>query len=727
MTTDYSQIITNTDGVVSDASIQSRLDFLYGRMSLFDSRIYRRLDMTINNKSYENMFYPHFDYGSWVMDMHGTPTAIQNEIEESTNATQINALKERKQYVEKFISDYKRNYLAPRSFIHPYALVRLAGASGSYKATSGGFTYDRFDQRKFYEIDGNDEFTGNYSKTPTTTTLINWGNESPKNKTPYSFQDFVFCKWWNKIENNRLITLRRYAAPVTDNIEFADYDIDETIGDETSFRTTSSNGTTVSHKGANSTKPWTPLATAVTYFGGDTGNDLSNILAFSAQYNWEQIGNHNKGPIEISATQNDEGSGLVSDEYSGISSCLGNMARFLGFLGEVQNGRTINLDGAPGQVPPDPYRGGPYENRILGPINVITNTYRRERGLKFNQDGLSIKFNYVSRPISGINNKAVLLDLLSNILLLTYSSGTWFGGMWRYRTSGPATYPFKYGDEMNKLYRGQIFGKDGAFASLTKHAFSDGKSYLSTFLPDAATMIKGLFDGAINAIKGLITRDDAKKEAATSSISEAFSTGTSKAIQKIIAAKLLKGSTIPYIRDQRALLTGEPVGDWHLTIGNPLNPIAMIGNLIVKNVKINFSNELGPDDFPIGFEATIQLDHGLGRDRDAIESMFNRGFGRIYTLSSEFRSSADGETRVDNATGGVNTEKGRTLYEETRNTYFGGGTAFIAKTQQSPLKNAGSIYNGDTLGMKSLSPTSASNTQTIVSYQVNPWQMGYTL
>jgi hypothetical protein len=721
-------IVTSENGVTSDASIQSRLNFLQGRMSLFDTRIYRRLDMTLGNKSYENMFYPHFDYGSWVMDFYPSPTAIQNNAEDASGA-QKQTLLEYKEYVQGFITKHKNEYLAARSFIHPYALVRLAGASGSYKATSGGFTYDRYNYRKFYEIDGDDEFTGNYSKTPTTTALINWGNESPKNKTPYCFQDFVFCKWWNKIENNRLITLRRYAAPVTDNIEFADYDIEEATDEEGSFEAKSDNGGVTKYKGSESTKPWMPLATAVTYFGEETGNSLSDILQFSAQYNWKAIGDDNKSPHDISSSQNDEGSGLIGDEYDTLTGGLGPLARFMGFLGEVQNGRTINLDGAAAKsnTIPDPYTNGPYENRILGPVNVVMNTYKRDRGLKFKHDGLNIKFSYVSRPISGINNKAVILDLLSNMLLLTYSSGTWFGGMLRYRTSKPAIYPFKYGDAMNKLYRGEIFGKHGAVASLTKCAFSDGKSYLSTFLPDAATMIKGLFDGAVNAIKALITGDPAKKEAAAASMDEALSTGTAKAIQKVIAAKAIKGATVPFITNQRALLTGEPVGDWHLTIGNPLNPIAMIGNLIVKDVKIKFSDELGPDDFPIGFEATVSLDHGLGRDRDAIESMFNRGFGRIYTLSSEFRSSADGETKVDNATGGVNTEKGRTQYEETRNTYFGGGTAFIAKTQQSALKNSGSIYNGYTLGMKSLSPTSASNTQTIVKYQVNPWQMGYTL
>ena len=207
-----------------------------------------------------------------------------------------------------------------------------------------------------------------------------------------------------------------------------------------------------------------------------------------------------------------------------------------------------------------------------------------------------------------------------------------------------------------------------------------------------------------------------------------FSTNTGKAIQKVIAAKVMKGTTIPYIQKQRALLTGDPVGDWHLTIGNPLNPIAMIGNLIVKNVSFKWYDELGPDDFPIGFKATIELAHGLGRDRDAIESMFNRGFGRIYTLSSQFRSSADGETKIDDYTGGQNTKEGRTKYDETRNTYFGGGTRFIAKTQHSNLENTGSIYTGDTNEMKFLKPTSSlQNTQSIASYYVNPWQMGMNM
>ena len=283
---------------------------------------------------------------------------------------------------------------------------------------------------------------------------------------------------------------------------------------------------------------------------------------------------------------------------------------------------------------------------------------------------------------------------------------------------------------MNKLYQGKLFGKDGAIGTLANHVFKDGGSYLTTFLPDFANLLSGLVSGAINMVKGLVTGNKGQREQGQNQASNAINnTGTGNAIQHLMAVKALRGTTIPYIEGQRALLTGDPIGDWHLTIGNPFNPIAMIGNLIVKNCEITWEDELGPDDFPIGFKAVITLDHGLGRDKDAIESMYNRGYGRIYTLPSEFRSSADGETKVDDYTGGVNTPEGRTKYEETRNTYFGGGTRFIAKTQTSELQNKGRKYEGEVQELPSLKPTSIQDksAQTVSSYYVNPWQMGYTL
>ena len=715
--------------------------------SLFDTRLYRQLSIDGKLKELHgeyNAFYPFYDYTSYVYDWHTTPGSLDMQIAEAekneVDEKAVKGLQAKKEAVEAFALANAKEYLGARSLVHPYALVKIAGASGNEQTMEKQLLFDYYQHRRFYEIDGGNDYAGHYAKNPTTTALIKWGNESDRNKTPYSFQDFVFCKWWNKIENNRMITLRRYASPVTDNIEFPDYETSEEAVPEGEKGEQGGNltykdkdGNVVKTVGGTySKKPWTPLATAVTYFGKDTGNDLSKILKFSAKYNWKEI-KAESSPIEVSSTQNEAGANLVNDSVSGVSSGLGVIARVFGVLGDIQDGKTLNMDAAVG-VPEDPYTQGPYMNRILGPINVIMNTYRRERGLEFKQDGLILNFEYIARPISGINNKAIIMDLLANILVLGYSSGSWFGGMWKYHCDKPAMYPWKYGDVMNKLHRGQIFGKNGAIDSLGRNLYSDGKGLVETFIPDVTNLLKGLWDGAVNSLKALFMpkderSDDDKRQAAQDAAQEGFTmaagTGTAKTIQKLIAAKITRGTSVPYLRGQRALLTGEPVGDWHLTIGNPFNPIAMIGNLVVKDLSIEFYDELGPDDFPIGFKATITLAHGLGRDRDAIESMFNRGFGRIYTLSSDFRSSADGETKVDGYTGSI---EPRTKYEEIRMTYYGGGTRGIMKKQEGPLQNAGSIYAGDVRNIKSLAANSDYNGKfSIASYYINPWQMSTNL
>ena len=56
----------------------------------------------------------------------------------------------------------------------------------------------------------------------------------------------------------------------------------------------------------------------------------------------------------------------------------------------------------------------------------------------------------------------------------------------------------------------------------------------------------------------------------------------------------------------------------------------MIGNLVCENVDITFGDTLGPDDFPTTLKATFTLKHARDRERGEIESIFNRGDGRLY-------------------------------------------------------------------------------------------------
>ena len=61
----------------------------------------------------------------------------------------------------------------------------------------------------------------------------------------------------------------------------------------------------------------------------------------------------------------------------------------------------------------------------------------------------------------------------------------------------------------------------------------------------------------------------------------------------------------------------------------------MIGNLLCDNVSIEFGDTLGPDDFPTTMKATFKLKHARDRERGEIESIFNRGDGRLYQSAQQ--------------------------------------------------------------------------------------------
>lgn len=540
----------------------------------------------------------------------------------------------------KYINDAKdnANLLGVPSLINPYAVTRLVGAiDGSVNRL-----IDSSNRRPWYEVNTNNANDIGYSRYPTTSALIDWGKSDNSGKTPYQFQDFVFCKWWNKIPNNRLITLRRYAMPILDNLS--------TPGDGANEQLTDIK--------------FPPLATAVTYFGEETGNSLKDILKFSTGMNW---GDTSANVWDVT------GDNVSTNEtMEGIGSKLKANVLFTG-LGHALNGLSIldnNINNAgfveKNGLPPDPYSNGPYENRIKGPVNRIDSVKKRDAGLKFEMSGLKIKFDYVGRPIGGINSKAVLLDILSNFMIMGSASAVFFGGAHRFRVRGVRFPAFNH-TAIKKWYNGDL---DGGVKEMF-NTFTDaitGDYNGNNFLGMIMDVGKGLWADLMNLIGNPMGYKPNGAE------TESGKTGAA-GIKNALTQRMHSGMRVPYLTGMRALLIGEPVGEWHLTIGNPMNPIAMIGNLICTNIEVEFDESagLGPDDFPLGFTVTVTLDHGMPRDRDAIESMFNRGSGRIYELPKNFMGSADKQTKVDDQTQSVSESpiaKG-TEYKETPTSEIG--------------------------------------------------------
>lgn len=524
------------------------------------------------------------------------------------------------------------------ALMNEYALTTLYGSEG------GKMLVNKRNERKWYDIDSADP---GISANPTTSTLISWGGADPHLRTPYTFTDFVFSKHWKKVENNRLITLRRYAAPIYDNLKFPGM-----TGE------TNSSGI-----------DFPPMATAVTYFGEDTENSLNSLLKFTTGVKWGEV---TSSIHEVTMTTVPDVESGPGGDGTGFFSAMSEKVQGLSKILNVGAGQTdSNFIMNKGALPPDPYKDGPYENKIQGPINRIDSTKKREAGLDFKWDGLKIVFEYVARPVGGVNPKAVLLDIMSNFMILGSATAVFFGGQYRFM-SDPAKYPFMGGDEgMEAWYS----GKPLKWAEVTAGTFSN--NIKSTGLGDLFTGFD--LTGFVNKLM--------KGEGLDTKLGQAGSN-----IAKNYMAEKSAGA-IPYLKGMKALLTGEPVGDWHVTIGNPLNPIAMIGNLICENIEVEFGEELGPDDFPTEMKVTVNLDHGMPRDRDAIQSVFNRGMGRIYSLPDHFKGAADYETGIDEQTGG-NNRNGEILpfFGIQGNSTTDGGDAGKAKNSKVATSSEQSVW-----------------------------------
>lgn len=591
---------------------------------------------------------------------------------------------------KKYQADTTGVYQGTASIMNPYSMTRLYGSKG------GTFLVDSSLKRKYYEIDGDD--SGHYAKNPSTSNIIKWGAMDSLGRHPYQYQDFVFCKHWNNIPNNRLITLRRFASPTYDNLNFP-FDTNGVI------------------------PTMHPIATALTYFGEGTGNKLSDLLKFTAGYGWADAEGKVWEPSQTAPSMSkvEAATGWNKVYSSGIVT----MATLSGLVGENNGKGNESFDfNAEKGLPTDPYSSGPYANRILGPVNKICHTKKRDdTGLKFGMDGLTITFDYMARPIGGINPKAALLDVLANFLVLGYSSAVWFGGAHRFMIE-PTRYPFTDNKARQALWQGKILGDEGAAAQLVRNfknklvkgVGDDGVGNIFSTLGDTAA---GLFGDLLGTVFGSDNSVAQLLQGRANNNAKASNMKTN--IEQMFASSIqAKVGAVPYLSNMYSILTGDPVGDWHLVIGNPMNPIAEIGNLVCENITITFSDELGPDDFPIGFTAQIKLQHGMGRDRDGIEAIFNKGAGRIYELPDKFYSSADGQTDVDpttSKTGSAFTWRDVPAVK-AQNTYSIKGQMKVkTKDAYTTIGTPGFIEN--TVNMRNAFATTSTDS---VVHTIMPWQ-----
>ena len=442
-------------------------------------------------------------------------------------------------------------------------------------------------------------------------------SKDPKNSqlglATYRYADFMFCKDLGKIANNHLITLRKFPGPIGDNIFKGAYpdNIDNIEG------------------------IYPDIGRLVTWFGNDD-NKLEDICKFNYNATWQEF----HAEIQQKSSQQQD-QGLI-DKIANSFSPQNNQLIAKGFSG---NTGLLGMAAAQLDLPiiGNDRMSQPYydwellsnydQHKIYTPQNTIWDTHKYEGRLVFNQE-ITLTFRYVLRSYANINPKSAFLDLLANIMAVTYRRGSFWGG--ESKIFGPqgnnSVYKtaYKWGEQKIKDLGGMwAMFSNGFTLDELQGWFGNIMDMAGGLLNDAKSAAAGLYKGD-NATAEERENADKVKKKVKDGIDLMKDTATKYGWMDAFKGMLKNQLGRPAMYAFNSLLTGEAVGPWHLTIGNPRNPIMSMGNMILIGSEIQQSGPLGIDDFPSEIKLTVTLKHGRPRDSVEIEKMYTKGRSGIY-------------------------------------------------------------------------------------------------
>lgn len=394
----------------------------------------------------------------------------------------------------------------------------------------------------------------------------------------YKIQDFIYNKYYGEIPPNYLITLRRYPIACSD----------------IPFTLAYSEAT---HQQMHTKDVILPIATATTYMSEMAGNKMDDILKFSWGTNWKEY------TSEIQTIQ----SGTPGASEFGLGKYLADKAQsgnhisagfatvgFNMFASRNYNPQTMGI--ASQMENTDPW--AKYSKFTQGPVDVVMKAKIRDQGLNFTNE-FNLRFDYELKSLKYVNPKIAMLDIIANMITMGTNTGSWWGGATRYYGNGGG-FGRQPGD-LDAFRRGDYAGYA---KSLADHAINQIETANGGGLPSSlgewVNLAKNLLKGAFGNMLGSMINNNLGK--------------------------------LGFTQPANALLDDQPTGYWHVVIGNPLNPIVMMGNMVCSNVEMSMGSGLGYDDFPVEVSFNCKLEHARPRDASDIESMFNAGQGRYTRL-----------------------------------------------------------------------------------------------
>lgn len=423
--------------------------------------------------------------------------------------------------------------------------------------------------------------------------------ESILGQARYKYADFAFCKDLG-MPNNRLITLRRFSIPVGDYIFRAAAKKSE-VGDKYSSFTTPGD-----------------IGRMCCYFDTDD-NKLEDILKYSFDSTWK----HMDAEIQqLNSQENRRVSPLGSIINALNPSMNSSIASGFGDSDNSLIGRAFNswFGWKPRAFYDDNTVLTNYDkHKVYTPVNTIQSMEKYEGKLEFKHE-FTLVFSYKLRSYQNINPKSAMLDLIANVLATTYNRGNFWGG----RQEIIGAQPNKSGWNKAK----QLIDKGSDVVGGLVGALSNGTFDFGSILGSISNAFKEAWSG----LKELDPKQALTQGASwVQNYSKKY--GITGAMKGILQNQLGR----PEIYAFQTLLDGSNTGLWHVTIGNPLNPIASIGNLIIKDTQIQQLGPLGIDDFPTELKVTVTLAHARPRDSIAIERMYTKGVSAIYVPLTSYK------------------------------------------------------------------------------------------
>lgn len=435
---------------------------------------------------------------------------------------------------------------------------------------------------------------------------------APLGRSLYKYADFMYCKDLGKVSNNHLITLRRFASPIMDNIWLS--------------------------PSPNNEQELPDIGRLVCYLGEE--NKIENILNFK----YEDTFVPREADAEYKQSEEDSEDGGIIGSVLNLTNPSYRRAVEAGATGSGNKllsvftdkfqvtlpviGNTINNKGQ--YESNEVILGGKYDaNKIYTKKGTVQDTHLYEGKLKF-ENSFSLVFDYELRAYDNINPKSAFLDLLGNILAVTYKRGSFWGGEQRvYGAPRNQT-----GWNKAELFINQEWDKLGGFfeSLLSGNVnWNDIWGGISNMIGQVGNIAGQLFKGGIDLINGwdpnaTETETQKSQEVGRKIIGAYKQLGLGSIFKGMLKNSLGR----PAVYAFNSLLSGEPVGLWHVTIGNPRNPIVAMGNLILKGSTLQQYGPLGIDDFPTGIRLTVNLQHAKSRDAVEIAKMYTKGVNGIY-------------------------------------------------------------------------------------------------